>query len=286
VFAFVNFNGYFISNSGHHRNQMVSVQSLIIAFLMSQTSLATVSAGERTTLPEPTAVNRQTDMGQHAMKHARMITATPLDRVATAVEGAESSHGKDIGMWRPDHPSGAQGPMQVSEAAAADVGGGDRLDLTQNRAIGRAYLALLHGRYRNWPDAIAAYNWGPGKMDTWVKAGRPAGGFLVGVATYLRRVLRDSGLCNGIEPNRLRQSAETEDSSDAREAAPDALIHSACMRLYSSHSSKDLYNITMVPLQSRSLFQEEAASARSSWLAAMQHFFGCRIASGESVRCS
>lgn len=264
---------------------MVSVRSLIIAFLMSQTTLATVTAGERTTLPEPTAVDRQTDTGQHAMKHARMITATPLDRVATAVEGAESSHGKDISMWRPDHSSGPQGPMQVTEAAAADVGGGDRRDLTQNRALGRSYLALLYGRYRNWPDAIAAYNWGLGKMDAWVKAGRPSGGFLVGVATYLRRVLRDSGLCNGTEPSRPQQSSETEDPSDPGEAAPDALIHSACMALYGSRSSKDLYNITMVPGQSRSLFEEEAASARSSWLAAMQHFFGCRIASGESLRC-
>jgi hypothetical protein len=62
--------------------------------------------------------------------------------VATAVDGAESSHGTDIGMWRAD-PSGPQGPMQVSQAAAIDVGGGDRFDLAQNRAIGRAYLAQL-----------------------------------------------------------------------------------------------------------------------------------------------
>ena len=50
--------------------------------------------------------------------------------------------------------------------------------------------------------------------------------------------------------------------------------------------AKDLYNITMGPLQSRSLFEEEAASARSSWLAAMQHSFECRIASGKSLLCS
>ena len=75
-------------------------------------------------------------------------------------------------MWRPD-PSGPQGPMQVSEAAATDVGGGDRFDHVANRAIGRAYLAQLYWRYGNWPDAIAAYNWGIGKMDAWVKAGRP-----------------------------------------------------------------------------------------------------------------
>jgi hypothetical protein len=86
--------------------------------------------------------------------------------------------------------------MQVTEAAAADVGGGDRFDLIQNRVIGRDYLALLFRRYQNWPDAIAAYNWGMGNVDTWVKAGRPADKFLIGVAAYLRRVLRDSGICD------------------------------------------------------------------------------------------
>ncbi len=119
-----------------------------------------------------------------------------LDRVAYAVDGAESSHGEDRGMWGAD-PSGPQGPMQVTEAAAADVGGGDRFDAVQNRAIGRAYLAQLYWRYKNWPDAIAAYNWGLGNVDAWVKAGRPADKFLIGVAAYLRRVLHDSGMCEG-----------------------------------------------------------------------------------------
>jgi len=86
--------------------------------------------------------------------------------------------------------------MQVTEAAAVDVGGGDRFDLIQNRAIGRDYLALLFRRYKNWPDAIAAYNWGMGNVDAWVKAGRPADKFLIGVAAYLRRVLHDSGMCD------------------------------------------------------------------------------------------
>jgi hypothetical protein len=36
---------------------------------------------------------------------------------------------QDLAMWRPN-PSGPQGPMQVGEAAATDVGGGDRFDLT------------------------------------------------------------------------------------------------------------------------------------------------------------
>ena len=129
---------------------------------------------------------------------------TVLDRVAAAVDGAESSHGQDLAMWRPD-PSGPQGPMQVTAAAATDVGGGDRFDTAMNRAIGRAYLAALYRRYKNWPDAIAAYNWGIGKLNAWLGAGRPAGKLAKGVAAYTDRVLRDSGLCaaEGLPPGRL-----------------------------------------------------------------------------------
>ncbi len=81
-----------------------------------------------------TAPGKPTHSSRSAGKDHR-FTAAPLDRVASAVDGAESSHGRDAAMWRPD-PSGPQGPMQVSEAAAIDVGGGDRFDLMQNRATG------------------------------------------------------------------------------------------------------------------------------------------------------
>src|SRR6266436_2724769 len=260
--------------------------SLIIALLASQTAAAAAIAGERTSLREPAAVvvSGQRNSGQHGTK-----AAPPLDRVAIAVDGAESSHGEDRGMWRPD-PSGPQGPMQVSEAAATDVGGGDRFDLTQNRAIGRAYLAQLYGRYKNWPDAIAAYNWGLGKMNAWVKAGRPPDRFLVGVATYLRRVLHDSGLCNETEPKRRQQSLGSAGRSDAREAAPDASTHSICAHLYSRGSSRDLDKAIMVALglapgPPRSPFENEASSARSSWNTAMRDFYGCTTTPGESLRC-
>jgi hypothetical protein len=125
----------------------------------------------------------------------RQMTTRQLDRIAYAVDGAESSHGKNPAMWRLD-PAGPQGPMQVSAKAATDVGGGDRFDTAQNRAIGRAYLAQLYRRYDDWPDAIAAYNWGLGNVDAWIRAGRPADKLLSGVVNYLHRVLRDSGLCN------------------------------------------------------------------------------------------
>src|SRR5271163_3282820 len=254
-------------------------QSLIIVLLVNQAAIAAAAAGERIILRDSATIFGQKHSGPQATQDARMTLVKPLDRVASAVDGAESSHGKDIAMWRRD-PAAPQGPMQVSEVAATDVGGGDRLDLRQNRALGRAYLAQLYGRYRNWPDAIAAYNWGIGKMDAWVKLGRPPDRFLVGVETYLRRVLHDSGLCNGTEPKRLQQPPGTADRSDAFEAARDVSTRSICAHLYDGRSSKD-----RAPEGPRSPFEREAASARSSWITAMRGSFGCTITSGASLRC-
>ncbi|HEY3912636.1 MAG TPA: lytic transglycosylase domain-containing protein [Stellaceae bacterium] len=114
--------------------------------------------------------------------------AGALERVALAVDGAESSYGEDTRMWRPDR-DGPQGPMQVSAAAAADVGPGDRFDASENRVLGRAYLDRLYQRYANWADAVAAYNWGPGRMDAWIDSGRPIDKFPETVALYRVRVL-------------------------------------------------------------------------------------------------
>jgi Transglycosylase SLT domain len=133
-------------------------------------------------------------LAQYAGASAALAQHSVLDRVASAVDGAESSHGEDLAMWRPD-PSGPQGPMQVSAAAATDVGGGDRFDSAENRAIGRAYLDQLYRRYHNWPDAIAAYNWGIGRVNAWLDSGRPANKLAKEVVAYTDRVLRDSGLC-------------------------------------------------------------------------------------------
>jgi len=114
-----------------------------------------------------------------------------LDRIAFAVDGVESGHGAELAMWRP-RLEGPQGPMQVSLAAALDVGGGDRFDLRQNRLMGRAYLAQMFRRYGNWADAHAAYNWGPRNLDVWIATGRSADRRPIGVVRYVARVLREA----------------------------------------------------------------------------------------------
>ena len=114
-----------------------------------------------------------------------------LDRIAFAVDGIESRHGADLRMWRPE-PLGPQGPMQITAAAAFDVGGGNRFDMQENRLLGRAYLARMYRRYGNWSDALSAYNWGPGNLDAWVAAGRPPDKLPDDVARYVAIALRDA----------------------------------------------------------------------------------------------
>src|SRR5262249_52829271 len=80
-------------------------------------------AGEPAAPRDPVVSASARNPAPRAIKDERSGAGTALDRVAYAVDGAESSHGEDRAMWGSD-PSGPQGPMQVTEAAAADVGGG------------------------------------------------------------------------------------------------------------------------------------------------------------------
>ncbi len=143
-----------------------------------------------------------------------------------------SSYGEDARMWRPDR-DGPQGPMQVSAAAAADVGQGDRFDAIENQVLGRAYLARLYRRYANWADAVAAYNWGPGHMDAWIYSGRPIDRFPETVALYRVRVL--SAATIGGRPLRAPDRTQPRRSlADRRHPSHDSVaveqLYSAIMR--------------------------------------------------------
>src|SRR5438270_12353399 len=94
---------------------------------------------------------------------AEKTGSAELDRITYAVDGAESSHGKNAAMWRPNL-AGPQGPMQVGVKAALDVNGGDRFALVEYCAIGRTYLSMLYLRYGNWSAPVTAYNWGMGNV--------------------------------------------------------------------------------------------------------------------------
>ncbi len=108
-------------------------RSALIALALIQTA-AVAQAEDRKALPDaPVAVIGAKNSGQRATQGIRSSTRTALDRVAYAVDGAESSHGEDPGMWGPD-PSGPQGPMQVTEAAALDVAALTRCKIARSDA--------------------------------------------------------------------------------------------------------------------------------------------------------
>lgn len=161
------------------------------AALGPQTRIETVSFGDPTQ-PSATIVRGGGALrGGFAVDLFGPADGGELDRIAFAVHGVESSHGTNPAMWRPQL-DGPQGPMQVSTAAAVDAGGGNRFDLDDNRRLGRAYLERMFRRYGNWPDALAAYNWGPGNVDQWIAAGRNAERLPFETVRYVERVLRDA----------------------------------------------------------------------------------------------
>ena len=122
----------------------------------------------------------------------RPASESDLDRVAFAVDGAESSHGTDLRMWRPEL-NGPQGPMQVSAAAAIDLGGGNRFDMVENRQLGRGYLARCTGdtaigRMRSRHTTGVPAIWMRGSA-----AGDRVASFPLEVERYRDRVLHDAG---------------------------------------------------------------------------------------------
>jgi hypothetical protein len=288
---------------------MTYVRFIIIVLLALPAAVTVAHAGDRKGLRHPVAVSKHAVVSRQVNKQedkgSQIAGASSLDRIATAVDAVESNHGQNMAMWRPNL-AGPQGPMQVSEAAAIDVGGGDRLDRDQNRAIGRAYLEQLYRRYKNWPDAIAAYNWGIGKMDAWVKAGRPPDKFLVSVASYLRRVLDDSGLCRGSEPTRPLQAERIASSSLATGAM--LSIQPMCAATFGSWYDQpyagrfiraygrrfaqtygarfvQAYSGRTAPPKPRSPLKRLEIAARSSWLTAMRDSFGCGVTQEDTLDC-
>lgn len=88
-----------------------------------------------------------------------------------AVEMVES--GGDVNAVS---PKGAVGPMQLMPATAKNPGYGitpaQNDSPTENRRVGREYLDAMLNKYQgNLDFALAAYNWGPGNTDRWIKGG-------------------------------------------------------------------------------------------------------------------
>jgi len=72
-------------------------------------------------------------------------------------------------------PKGARGVMQLMPGTMRDPGFGItpmRADTEEeNRRVGQEYLDAMYRKYGDQATALAAYNWGPGNVDKWLKSG-------------------------------------------------------------------------------------------------------------------
>lgn len=78
-------------------------------------------------------------------------------------------------------PAGARGVMQLMPGTMKDPGFGvpslaelmkqGMSEEEANRTAGRKYLDAMYRRYGDQATALAAYNWGPGNVDKWLKSG-------------------------------------------------------------------------------------------------------------------
>jgi hypothetical protein len=72
-------------------------------------------------------------------------------------------------------PKGARGVMQLMPGTMRDPGFGVtpmQADTEEeNRRVGQEYLDAMYRKYGDQATALAAYNWGPGNVDKWLKRG-------------------------------------------------------------------------------------------------------------------
>jgi soluble lytic murein transglycosylase-like protein len=107
----------------------------------------------------PPAAEDETRLDGIVAKAARTYGVDPA--LIKAVIQAESG-----GNVRAVSPAGAQGLMQLMPETAKALGVTDPFDAEQNVLAGSRFLKELLDRYDgNLDSALAAYNWGPGRVD-------------------------------------------------------------------------------------------------------------------------
>lgn len=97
-------------------------------------------------------------------------------------------------------PKGARGVMQLMPGTMRDPGFGvksmeERIkagmsEEEANRETGREYLDAMYRRYGDQTLALAAYNWGPGNVDKWLKSGADPKKLPAETRAYISNVLK------------------------------------------------------------------------------------------------
>ncbi|PSH05129.1 MAG: hypothetical protein CXZ00_02950 [Acidobacteria bacterium] len=140
---------------------------------------------------------------------ADIIATAVANGVTPAIALAVARRESGINQYRPDGSLliGSAGEIGIFQVKPSSAPGVDLTDPQQNIQAGVGYLASLHRRFGSWPLAIAAYNWGPGRVQD------AMGGKLAipgSVTTYVNAVLGSSGQLSAgtqITPGKLALGA-------------------------------------------------------------------------------
>ncbi|MEI6281512.1 MAG: lytic transglycosylase domain-containing protein [Alphaproteobacteria bacterium] len=104
------------------------------------------------------------------------MTPEELDAHIAALQrdlGGKVEHRESRGNVNAVSPKGAKGPMQLMEGTARSPGYGvapaKDSSPEENRRVGQDYLNAMIDQYNDVPLALMAYNWGPGKVNEWMK---------------------------------------------------------------------------------------------------------------------
>lgn len=91
-------------------------------------------------------------------------------------------------------PKGARGVMQLMPGTMRDPGFGvtplKEDTEEENRRVGQEYLDAMYRRYGDQTLALAAYNWGPGNVDKWLKTGADPKKLPAETRSYISKVMK------------------------------------------------------------------------------------------------
>lgn len=123
--------------------------------------------------------------------------------VAFAGGGGISHLYDDVEYWESGgkqgavSPKGARGVMQLMPGTMRDPGYGvtpmrDDSE-AENRRVGQEYLDAMYRKYGDQATALAAYNWGPGNVDKWLKSGADPKKLPAETRKYISNVMSNKG---------------------------------------------------------------------------------------------
>lgn len=115
-------------------------------------------------------------------------------------------------------PKGAKGAMQVLDNTNLDPGYGvtpAQDDSVEERdRVGRDYSAALIKHYGDKATGLAAYNWGPGNVDKWLKNGSNPDDLPAETKTYIKNIMANSGGNQGTQYAQADTGTQTDASPD------------------------------------------------------------------------